>query len=138
MIALDTNVLVRFLVNDDKKQANAAKKIIKEAEKSKQPLFVTSLVVLELIWVLEAVYDVPRERIIGAISDLILMPALCFEKQSVLRHFINSASHSTFDLSDLLIALSATELGCETTLTFDNKAAKFEYFQKIVADESLL
>ena len=131
MIALDTNVLVRFLVNDDNKQADAAKKIIKEAELSKQPLFVTSLVVLELIWVLDAVYNVEREDIIGAISDLILMPALCFEKQSVLRHFINSASHSTFDLSDLLIALSGAGLGCNTTLTFDKKASKFEFFKKI-------
>lgn len=135
MIALDTNVLVRFLVNDDKKQADAARKIIKEAELSKQPLLVTSLVVLELIWVLDAVYNVPREDIIGAISDLILMPALCFEKQSALRHFISSASHSTFDLSDLLIALSAVELGCDTTLTFDNKASKFEFFQKMVMDK---
>ncbi|HIO93207.1 MAG TPA: PIN domain-containing protein [Leucothrix mucor] len=134
MIALDTNVLVRFLVNDDKKQADVAKKIIKEAELSKQPLFVTTLVVLELIWVLDAVYAVEREDIIGAISNLILMPALYFEKQSTLRHFINSANHSTFDLSDLLIALSAVELACDTTLTFDKKASKFEFFQKIEVD----
>jgi len=135
MIALDTNVLVRFLVNDDKEQADIARQTIKKAELSKQPLFVTSLVVLELIWVLDAVYEVKREDIIAAISDLILMPALCFEQQSALRHFINSANNSTFDLSDLLIALTAVELGCDTTLTFDNKASKFEFFQKITSDE---
>jgi predicted nucleic-acid-binding protein len=130
MKALDTNVLIRFLINDDEKQAEIAKQLIQQAESNKQPLFITSLVVLEVIWVLDAVYDVKREDIVTTLGDLILMPALCFENQTMLRHFIMQASVSNFDLSDLLIALAATEAGCETTLTFDKKAAKFSAFQK--------
>lgn len=129
MKALDTNVLVRFLINDDEKQAERAKIVIREAEVNKEPLFVTSLVILELMWVLEAVYDVKRGDIIEALSHLMLMPALTFEKQSSLRSFIVSANDSNYDLSDLLIALSAVDQGCEITLTFDKKAAKFNYFQ---------
>ena len=131
MIALDTNVLIRFLINDDKKQASITKEVIQKAESTKQPLFVTSLVVLEVVWVLDAVYEAERSDIITAIGDLILMPALCFEDQTMLRHFIIEASTSTFDLSDLLISLSGIESGCETTLTFDKKVSKFSGFQEI-------
>lgn len=131
MIALDTNVLIRFLINDDKKQASIAKEVIQKAESTKQPLFVTSLVVLKVVWVLDAVYEAERSDIITAIGDLILMPSLCFEDQTMLRHFIIEASTSTFDLSDLLISLSGIESGCETTLTFDKKASKFSGFQEI-------
>lgn len=131
MKALDTNILVRFLIKDNIKQAELAKNIINNAENTKQPLFVTWLVVLELLWVLDASYNVSRSDIIEALNNLMQMPALQFEKQSALRRFIISANKSNLDLSDILIALSAVEQSCKTTLTFDKKAAKFSYFEKV-------
>ena len=131
MIALDTNVLVRFLVQDDKQQAKAVLTHFAKQEKNKQSFFVTQLVVLELIWVLEAVYEVSREDILHSLSELLLMPVLTFEAQSTLRSFISSATKSKFDLPDLLIAHSAIEQGCDTTYTFDKKASKFEFFERI-------
>ena len=131
MKAIDTNILVRLLIQDDKKQAKVVQTLFNEAEQNKQSYFVTLLVILELIWVLEAVYDVTREDILHSFSELLSMPVLTFEKQSVLRGFILSASGTSFDLSDLLIAHSAINEECETTYTFDKKAAKFKHFQKI-------
>ena len=131
MKALDTNVLVRFLVQDDKKQADVVQSLFYEAENNKQSFFITLLVVLELIWVLEAIYDVTREDILLSLNELLSMPVLSFEKQGVLRRFILSAHSTSFDLSDLLIAHSANDESCETTYTFDKKAAKFKLFQKI-------
>lgn len=131
MIALDTNVLVRFLIQDNKQQAKAVLTHFAEYEKNKQSFFITQLVILELIWVLEAVYEVTREDILHSLSELLLMPVLTFEAQSTLRSFITSATKSTFDLADLLIAHSAIEQGCDTTYTFDKKASKFEFFKKI-------
>ena len=58
MIALDTNVLVRFLVKDDEQQAELVRVLFMEAEQRKEPLLVPLLVVLELIWVLESVYEI--------------------------------------------------------------------------------
>ena len=131
MIALDTNVLIRFLIQDDKQQAKAVLTRFAEYEKNKQSFFVTQLVVLELIWVLESVYDVSRKDILHSLSELLLMPILTFEAQSTLRSFITSATNSKFDLPDLLIAHSAIEQGCDTTYTFDKKASKFEFFEKL-------
>jgi len=129
MIAVDTNILVRFLVGDDRQQAQKVYAIFKKAEIEKQELFIPFLVVLELIWVLESVYDISRTDILDSISGLLLMPIFKFEHQLVLRQFIPCAQKSKYDLSDLLIAYSAKHQGCEKVITFDKKAAKSTLFE---------
>ena len=129
MKAIDTNILIRFLLGDDALQAKTVYKIFKKAESEKNELFVPLLVVLEMIWVLESVYEIPRMEILSAISDLLLMPILKFEQQPVLQQLIHSAKGNTFDLSDLLIAHSAAMNGCKTVITFDKKAANFKLFE---------
>ena len=73
MKAIDTNVLVRFLVQDDEKQAQIATQLLAEAETNKQPLFVSNVVVLELMWVLRSAYEVPRDEILGSLNELLSM-----------------------------------------------------------------
>ena len=131
MKALDTNVLVRFLVRDDTRQANIVYRTFKEAEESKDALFVPLLVVLEVFWVLESVYDVERSDILDAVHELILMPILKFEAQSVISSAISQARTAGMELSDLLIAHSARSSGCEHVLTFDRQASNSELFQKL-------
>ncbi|MFZ1389775.1 MAG: type II toxin-antitoxin system VapC family toxin [Thiolinea sp.] len=131
MKAVDTNVLVRFLVQDDEAQSKIVNALLTEAELSKQPLFVSSLVVLEMIWVLQSSYQVPRETILLSIDELLSMSALVFQESSVVRDFIAQAQNNSFDLSDLLIGQTAAAVACETTLTFDKKAAKSVFFTKI-------
>lgn len=128
MKALDTNILVRFLVQDDKKQASTVLQLFSEAEQMNQPLYVPLLVILEVIWVLQSAYSVSRQDIIMAISNLLQMPLFEFENQSTLRHFIISANKYSYDLSDILISQAAFIANCETTLTFDKKASQFELF----------
>jgi len=129
MKALDTNVLIRFLVADDEKQANRVRSLFKQAESDQHKLYVPILVVLEMLWVLESVYKISRQQILDALQNLLLMPILQFDEQSALQGFIHSAKAGTEDLSDLLIAHSAVEAGCEDVLTFDKKASGFKYFQ---------
>ena len=131
MKALDTNVLVRFLVKDDPEQAQQVYNLFKQAENNQQRLFVPILVVLETIWVLQAVYGVDDKDILSVLNDLLLMPVLLFETQPVLHTFVAAATGNNFDLADLLIAHSARGLHCESVLTFDKKAAKFAGFELI-------
>ncbi len=132
MKAIDTNILVRFLVNDDEKQAKIVRVTFKKHEESKEILLIPILVIFETIWVLEAVYEVERREIIDSISDLMLLPILEFEHQAALRNFVISAQGTSCDLTDLLIAQCAIASGCKTTLTFDKKASKFDLFEKLV------
>jgi len=129
MKALDTNVLIRFLVKDDKRQAETIYRIFKKAESDKKVLFVPLLVILETVWVLESVYEIPRKEIQDSINDLLLMPILEFEAQPAVQSFASSARETKIDLSDILIAYSARFSGCECVLTFDKKASNFDLFE---------
>jgi len=128
---IDTNILVRFLVGDDETQARKVYDLFKKAEADRSELFVTLLVILELLWVLESVYAIPRHDILDALRELLLMPVLNFEHRPALHHFIQAAQESKYDLSDLLIAHAAKAQGCEAVMTFDRKAARFELFELV-------
>lgn len=131
MKAIDTNILIRFLVGDDKQQTQKVYNIFKKTELDKKELFIPLLVILELIWVLESVYEISRTDILDSISELLLMPILSFEQQTVVQQFSNAAQENKYDLSDLLIAHSAKEQGCETVITFDKKASKSKLFELV-------
>ena len=131
MNALDTNVLVRFLVQDDDQQTQVVNTMLADAETQKQPLFVSSLVVLELIWVLKSAYEVPRAVILDSLNELLSLSVLEFQDQLAIRDFVVGAQDNSYDLSDLLIGQIGCYSGCETTLTFDKKAAKSPQFTNL-------
>lgn len=134
MKAIDTNVLVRFLVNDDQKQAQAVRRIFSRAEEQDEVFFVPLLAVMETIWVLDAAYEVSRSDILAVFNDLLLLPILEFEHRSALQNMVSVAAANTFDLADLLIAETARLAGCHKVLTFDKKAAKSEFFELVVSE----
>jgi predicted nucleic-acid-binding protein len=129
MKAIDANILIRFLTGDDPAQAEMVYALFKKAESEKTVLFVPLLIVLEMIWVLESVYEVSRAEILDAISDLLLMPVLKFDQHAILQQLIRSAHGNTLVLSDLLIAHAAQTSGCDKVITLDKKAAKFNLFE---------
>ncbi len=129
MKALDTNVLIRFLVRDEKRQAEAVYKTFKQAESDNELLFIPLLVLLETVWVLESVYKIKRQDVLDSIYALLLMPILEFESQSTIMSFVSSARETKTELSDLLIAHSAKSAGCESVLTFDKQASSFGFFE---------
>jgi predicted nucleic-acid-binding protein len=131
MKALDTNVLVRFLVKDDARQAQIVYRVFKQAEADKKFFWVSLLVVIETMWVLDSVYQITRKDILASLNELLLMPILKFEVQPTIQRFILLAPNTTIDLSDVLIGCAANQSGCEGVLTFDKKASKFELFELI-------
>jgi predicted nucleic-acid-binding protein len=128
MTALDTNILVRFLVRDDERQAQAVYKRFRKAESQRERLFVPLLVVLEMIWVLDSVYVRTRDEILEAFDNLKGMTILKFEKEHVIQAMITNGKNTGIELSDLLIALSVKSDGSDPVITFDRKAAKHPLF----------
>jgi len=131
MKALDTNILVRFLVKDDENQSESVYRLFKKAESEKDAFFVPLLVILETVWVLKAVYEISRPDILDAINDILYLPILKFEGQPALKRFLIDAQENSADLSDVLIACSARMSGCKTVLSFDKKATKFGIFELV-------
>lgn len=129
MIALDTNVIVRFLVRDDDKQAQIVLKRLKLAECNGESLFIPLIVVLETIWVLESAYKKSRSQILGAIEEMLRMQIFKFERDHVITQVLSDAKAEAFDLADLLVAYSARSSGCSACITFDKTATKHPLFQ---------
>lgn len=128
MIAVDTNVVVRFLVRDDEKQADAVYRRLTHAEKNRERIFVSLLVVLETIWVLESAYGKTRKEILDAIEHMRHMPVFEFQADSAIEGLLNDGHRYHADLADILIAQSARAAGCEGGLTFDKNATKLPFF----------
>ena len=123
MIALDTNVIVRFLARDDERQARIVYDRLKQAELARESLFVPMAVLLETIWVLGSAYGKSRDDILGAIEQMRRMPIFEFEKDEAVERLVSEGKRSKADLADILIAHSAECDGCELGLTFDKNAA---------------
>ena len=119
MEALDTNVIVRLLVCDDEKQAETARSLLEAAELDGTRYLVTNLVLLELIWVLSAVYGLGRDEILDAFEMLAELPVLELENHDLAIDLIRIARDSRAHLPDLFIGLVGKARGATTTLTFE-------------------
>lgn len=134
MRGVDTNVLARFLMNDDEQQAQQVYQLFKAAEVKRERFYVSLLVVLELLWVLESSFKLSRAEILTALEDLMLLPILNFESPNTLQSFMTEASVLAADLSDLLIAHQANHQGCIEVYTFDKKALRCAIFSQVPAE----
>lgn len=131
MKALDTNVLVRFLVKDDKAQALRVKTLFESAEKLGERFFITTPSLLELIWVLSAVYDFTRSELLEAIQLLSQMPILDFEDFELVTQLNRLGGETKADLPDLVIGLAGGARGCESTLTFEKGLENTGLFERL-------
>jgi len=129
--ALDTNVLVRYLIADDKDMAEKALRLLKNAQSRHTSYLVTTLVLLETLWVLRSRYGLERGEICEAVSRLENLSGIRLENPELIRNFLAQAREGNLELADLLIALDAHACGAETVVTFDRKAARSALFEAI-------
>lgn len=125
MIALDTNVLVRYLVRDDERQAESARALL-ESLTTERPGYACREVVVELVWVLERAYGIPRERIATILQDLVATESLIIEAaDDVARAAFRYRARGP-GFSDLMVIAAAERAGARPLHTFDRKAARLE------------
>ncbi len=129
MIAVDTNILVRFLVRDDEAQATAVYERLKKAEQRGEVLFIPLIVLVETIWVLESGYGKSRSEVVESIEDVLRMPVFEVEKRGSVERAVMDSENVQADLADLLIAHSADASGCEGGITFDREADELPFFE---------
>ena len=123
MIALDTNVLVRFLVQDDPLQAQLATKVIDQLTDDAQG-FVSREVWIELVWVLERAYRLGRTEIASALDGLLSATELNIEGSDEVAPALELYRNDGFGFADLMIAAAARRAGASELVTFDRKAAR--------------
>jgi predicted nucleic-acid-binding protein len=123
VIALDTNVLVRFLVQDDPLQAQLATKVIDQLTDDAQG-FVSREVLIELVWVLERAYRLGRTEIASALDGLLSATELNIEGSDEVAPALELYRNDGFGFADLMIAAAARRAGASELVTFDRKAAR--------------
>jgi predicted nucleic-acid-binding protein len=128
MLGIDTNVLVRFLVQDDPVQFEKALKLIKREVAAGRPVFINQLVLMETEWVLRSRYAAPKEKIIAAISGLLETVDVQLEDEAAIEEALYMWKDASADFADCLIAAKNRRMGCRETATFDVKAAKLPGF----------
>ncbi len=121
MIALDTNVLIRYITLDDANQSPAAVQLIDSLTQD-NPGFVPLVVVAELTWVLEGYYKFDKADIVRVIDALLQSKEVLVDQKAVVAEALQRFSSGNAGLADYLIECGARAAGCTQTFTFDRKA----------------
>ncbi len=133
MPALDTNVLVRFLLKDDVDQFEAARALFDQTTRAGQTLFVPVTVSLELEWVLRTRYGFDKAGFVSAMAAMLSTHDLCFESESALEVALVRYQESRADFSDCLHVALAGQAGELPVWTFDKAAARVVGAQRLNA-----
>ena len=130
MIALDTTVLIRFLVEDDEQQSRLATRLIEGAIERDEPLFISDIVMCETVWVLSSAYRFSRAEIVQALSGLLRARAVVFTSSDRLARALDAYAKGKSDFADYLIREHARAAGADTVATFDRSLLKERGFTK--------
>ncbi len=128
MIGVDTNLLVRILVEDDPEQLRRARTLLNVAAERSETAFVADNVLAELEWVLEDAYEVPRARILQALQAIVAAKRFEFADRRRVVQALELYQNGKAELSDYLIGLSGFQNGASTTYTFDRDLRDDERF----------
>jgi predicted nucleic-acid-binding protein len=130
MRGIDTNVLVRYLVQDDAEQGRKAARFVAEACSAESPGLINRIVMCELVWVLESAYGYARGRIALALEQILRTAQFRIEDHSEMWSSLREYQAGA-DFADALIGAVNRRLGCTETVTFDRKAGRRSGFKTL-------
>ncbi len=128
MLGLDTNILVRFLVRDDARQFERARRLIEGEGGDPEEILVSLIVLVETEWVLRTRYGLTKSEILAAMFALLDTEGMWLEDESAIEDALFAWEDGVLDFADSLIAARNRRLGCRATVTFDAKAARLPGF----------
>lgn len=120
MIAFDTNILLRLLVADDRRQAKQAQALIERAVAAKDEVLLPNIVLCEVAWVLKSVFSQSRSEVSQVLRLLLETDPFVFENRTAVCQALDQFERGPGDFSDYLIGTVATAFAAATTYTFDS------------------
>jgi len=125
---IDTNVLVRYLVQDDPKQSAIATNFLESGCTEEEPGFISLIVLCEIVWVLDRAYGYPRAQIASVLRGLLTAAELAIERSPIAWEALRSYEKGNADFADCVIGAINRNEGCVHTVTLDRKAANLTDF----------
>jgi predicted nucleic-acid-binding protein len=129
MIGLDTNVLVRYLTQDDPIQSLKATEIIERRLTEENPGFVSIVAMVETVWVLDRAYGLAAHEIAAAVEGMLQADVLVVENEQQVFTAMIALKEGQGSFADAIIAALGTKAGCSCTLIFDHKALRLPGFE---------
>ncbi len=123
MIGIDTNVLVRFITNDDPARSQTASQFMATLT-VENPGYVSLPVTLEVIWVLLRLFKFSKAEVIHTLESLTRTNELRFQHVAIVRSALHIAETSNADIADALVFLLSKEDGCDKVVTLDKGAVR--------------
>ena len=129
MIGLDTNILVRFLTQDDPIQSPRATEIIERRLTEENPGFVSIVAMVETVWVLDRAYRLAANEIAAAVERMLQTDVLVVENEQEVFSAMIALKQGQGSFAHAVIAALGMRAGCSCTLTFDQKALRLSGFE---------
>jgi predicted nucleic-acid-binding protein len=131
MIGIDTNVLVRFFVEDDPQQADQVQRLLARARSQSERVWVSVIVLCETLWVLHSGYHAHKDRIVEAVDQLLNADVFEVEEEDGVRAALNLYRVGKADFADYLIGQLNSARACATTVTFDRSLRAVPGFTRL-------
>jgi predicted nucleic-acid-binding protein len=131
VIAIDTNVLLRVLLDDDRAQAERARRLLSTEASPARPAFVNRIVLCEAIWTLVSGYRYSRQQVCEALELLVAAPAVRLEDHAAVEEALALFGHGRLGFTDALIGVLNRRAGCATTYTFDRRTVETADFSAV-------
>jgi predicted nucleic-acid-binding protein len=128
MIGLDTNILVRYLVQDDPVQSAKATQLIERRLTAENPGFISIVAMVETVWVLGRAYDFTSQEVAAAVERMLQAETLVVENEQEVFSAMMALKDGWGQFADAIIAALGTKAGCSCTFTFDQKALRLAEF----------
>lgn len=129
MIGLDTNILVRYLAQDDPVQSLLATDIFEFRLTEEHPGFISVVAMVETVWVLDRAYGLADREIAAALERILQADTLVVESEQEVFTAAIALKDGRGSFADALIAALGIKAGCSATLTFDKMALKLPGFR---------
>ena len=129
MIGIDTNLLVRLIVNDDERQSLAVERFIQQHSSSEDPCYISNIVLVETVWVLQTAYGFDRTSVADVLAHLLEVEQFDFDSPDDVAAAVDDFRHRGVEFADSLLGRMNIFAGCEHTITFDRNAAKLPGFK---------
>ena len=129
MIGLDTNILARYLTQDDPAQSRRANAVITEASRRGDRCAINTIVLCELVRVLRHAYGVDRDAVVATLEKILDTAQFVIEDKDLVRRALADYRQGPGDFSDYLIGWRNRHAGCSETVTFDRALSRSELFR---------
>lgn len=121
----DTNIIIRFLTNDPKKQADAVRRFLEETQRNQVGLYICDLTAAEVVYVLQSFYQTPRAEIASSLKAFFSLPGIEVERKEVVDHALEIYAEKKVDYFDAYLAARAKSSG-KPIFTFDKDFSKID------------